>query len=309
MADLKNALSYEQQIERLKTVHNLIIEDVDEAFDILKSINYYRLSAYGIGLKKNGDSEEYKDGISLNVLYRLYSFDSSLKNHLAQTIEQIEIKLRTQISYCIALKYGSEGYIDNSNFIQKTVKDGTDIHANIINGFKTECQRQKNTPMVKHHIEKYEGHFPVWAAVELFSFGNLSSLYDIMKPDDRQSIADLYNTEADYLSSWILSLVEVRNICAHYSRLYNMPLKQTPFLYTEHKKYRHKINKVFPVILVIKRMLNGNKWWDDFFRKIRNTFQEYSDVVNLAFIGFPKDWEIVLSDTQFNLVKKENLQD
>ncbi len=298
MADLKQALTYEQQIERLRTVHNLTIESDSEALSILKSITYYRLSAYGIGLKKNNNSEEYMDRISLSFLYRLYSFDSQFKNHLIHTIEQIEIQLRTQIANYLALKYGCEGYIDSTNFIQKQRNDGKDIHGNIIANFKAECQRQKNVPMVKHHIEKYEGHFPIWVAVELFTFGNLASLFDIMKPEDRQAIADFYNTNAKHLSSWILSLVEVRNICAHYSRLYNITLKQTPFLHSEHKQYQS--HKVFPVMLVIKRMMNGNvEIWEDFFQKIKDTFNKYSTVVNLSFIGFPKDWDVVLSQPHY----------
>jgi len=34
----------------------------------------------------------------------------------------------------------------------------------------------KNLPFVKHHQEAYGGHFPIWAAVELMTFGNIASL-------------------------------------------------------------------------------------------------------------------------------------
>ena len=37
-----------------------------------------------------------------------------------------------------------------------------------------------------------------------------------MTIDDREEIAKLYSTEPKYLGSWILALVEIRNICAHY---------------------------------------------------------------------------------------------
>jgi len=294
MAELKVALTYEQQIERLKTFHNVLIEDDAEALSILKTINYYRLSAYGIGLTKPGNHEEYVDGTSLKSLYRLYNFDSKFKNALIHVIEQIEIQLRAQISNFLALKYGSEGYINPNNFVRKSTKEGVDIHTSVINHFKDECSRQGNAPLVKHHMTKYDGHFPIWVAVELFTFGNLSSLYDIMFNEDRKEIAKFYSTEPNYLGSWILALLEVRNICAHYSRLYNMPLKQTPFLYREHRQFRQPINKVFPVLLIIKRMLLNNKLWNEFFDLIQGIFKEYSDVVKLSYIGFPKNWVEVL---------------
>lgn len=296
MTQLKPALTYEQQIDRLKNVHNLSIPDEGKAYDILKKVNYYRLSAYGLGLKQKDDKEKYIDGISLEHLFRLYEFDSSFRNMLVHVIEQLEIQLRTQISNFLALKYGSEGYICPSNFEPTKNKDGEIIHATILESFNKEKEHQKNAPFVKHHMDKYEGHFPIWVAIELFTFGNLSSLYSIMHPNDRKAIAKLYNTEANYLGSWILALVEIRNICAHYSRLYNMPLKQTPYLYSEYQKYRTgKLNKVFPALLSIKRMLNSDERWRSFYISLEALIDEYSDVVCLPFMGFPKEWKEPLS--------------
>lgn len=297
MAELKPALTCDRQIERLISEHNLMIADSENAKKIIRKVNYYRLSGYGIGLKQNRDPEKYKDGVTLEHLYRLYNFDSRLRNLLIHTIEQIEIALRTQISNYLALTYGSEGYMDPENFLPKCVKNGTRIHENILSDFHRECARQQNVPFVKHHMIKYEGHFPVWVAVELFTFGNLCSLYDIMLPKDKKEIAGLYNTESLYLRSWMLALVEIRNICAHYGRLYNMPLKQSPFLYSEYKKYRsEKYNKLFPVLITIKRMLFADSEnWNSFICGLSSLMEEYTDVVQLSFIGFPINWKEILS--------------
>lgn len=296
MAQLKPALSYDEQIDRLKTVHNLSISDDAAALEILKKVNYYRLSAYGIGLAKKDDREKYLDGISLEHIYRLYTFDSIFRNKLIHVIEQLEIQLRTQISNYLALKYGSEGYMNPDHFTDKKTKDGELVHTTVIESFMKERDHQKNAPFVKHHMDKYEGHFPIWVAIELFTFGNLSSLYSIMEAEDRKEIAKLYNTEPKYLGSWILALVEIRNICAHYSRLYNMPLKQTPYLYSEYQKYKSGMrNKVFPAIIAVKRMLNSDARWVDFETQLEVLMDEYNDVVILSFMGFPKEWKKVLS--------------
>lgn len=76
-----------------------------------------------------------------------------------------------------------------------------------------------------------------------------------------------------------------------------MPLKQTPFLYSEYRIYRNsKINKVFPVFLVIKRMLEENQpLWDSFFIGLCSLIKDYSSVINLSYIGFPDNWKSVLS--------------
>ena len=296
MTRLKPALSYDEQIDRLKNVHNLLISDDTAALEILKQVNYYRLSGYGVGLLEKDDKEKYIDGISLDHIYRLYKFDSLFRNKLIHVIEQLEIQLRTQISNFLALKYGQEGYLNSANFSDKKTKDGKSVHASVIESFEKECNHQKNAPFVKHHMDKYGGHFPVWVAIELFTFGNLSSLYSIMKAEDRKEIAKLYNTEPKYLGSWVLALVEIRNICAHYSRLYNMPLKQTPYLYSENQKYKSGArNKVFPALIVIKRMLNGDSRWVEFETQLEALMDEYDDVVRLSFMGFSKEWREVLS--------------
>ncbi len=267
MPQLKPALTYDQQIDRLKNVHNLSISDDAAALEILKKVNYYRLSAYGLGLSQKDDKEKYIDGISLEHIYRLYEFDSIFRNILIHVIEQLEIQLRTQISNFLALKYGSEGYVDPAHFTEKKTKNGEPVHTTVMESFNKEREHQKNAPFVKHHMAKYE-----------------------------KEIARLYNTEPKYLGSWILALVEIRNICAHYSRLYNMPLKQTPHLYPEYQKYRvGTINKVFPALLAIKRMLNCDERWNAFEIQLEALIDEYSDVVRLSFMGFPKEWREVLS--------------
>lgn len=295
MSALKPPLTYQEQIHRLIDVHNLKIADHKQAEDILKKSNYYRLSAYGIGLKQPDDPEKYIDGVTIEQLYRLYLFDSELKNALIHIVELIEIQLRSQLAYHLSMKYGADGYMTPSNFMNVVNSDGIPYHAMIIDKFNAERARQRETPFVKHHETKYNGKYPVWVAIELFTFGNVASMYSIMFDDDRSAIADLYQTTPDYLKSWILSLVEVRNICAHYGRLYNMPLKQSPRLYKEFKKYRsNNLNKLFPVILTIQRILCANADWVNFSIRLESIMDEYNDVVKLSFIGFPQNWKEVL---------------
>lgn len=294
MAELKQALSYQDQIKRLVSKHNLKIDNNDAALEILKKVNYYRLSGYGIGLKKKNNWEEYREEITLEWLFDLYCFDSKFKNDLIQTIEHLEIQFRTQISYQLAMNYGADGYLNPDNFIRKE-NHGKDIHEITLEKFRNEVIRQQKVPFVRHHLNKYCGRFPIWVATELFSFGMLTSLFSILKENDRKAIAALYDAEPDHLNSWMLSLLEVRNICAHYTRLYNLPLKQTPHLYKENMSYRQKINKIFPVLLVIKRILNSNDQWRSFLRDIEDTIHRYEHVICFPFMGFPKDWKEVLS--------------
>ena len=61
------------------------MDDYDEAIRILKRVNYYRLSGYGVGLKEKDNREKYIEGTSLETIYRLYSFDSKFKKSSVKT--------------------------------------------------------------------------------------------------------------------------------------------------------------------------------------------------------------------------------
>lgn len=172
------------------------------------------------------------------------------------------------------------------------------VHQNIVDKFKDECKRQKNSPCVKHHIEKYEGHFPFWAAIELFTFGSVCSFYKIMKADDKKELSrNCYQCKPKYLQSWILCLLEVRNICAHYNRLYNFPLKQKPRLFKSEKDLLNDsgINKIFPLLIVLKHLLSGNQTWEDFTESLFDLIKTNLDVINLDFMAFPSNWQEILS--------------
>lgn len=290
MRELKTPLDFSGQIKRLIEVHNLTIKEPSKAIDILKRVNYYRLSGYGIGLTKN--KEEYKDGLTLEDLYSLYVFDSKLRSVLLHVIEHIEIKLRCELSYLLALKYGADGYMNYANFGCK--KEQHDL---LINKFNAEKSKQKNVPFVKHHELYYEGRFPIWVAVELFSFGTLSKLFSYLKREDQKEICKNYDTDPKHLNGWIQCLVEIRNICAHFTRLYNMPLKQLPSLYKENRKYLNNngTHKLFPVLLVARRLLASNDVWLGFLGNLKQIIEEHKTVVNLSFMDFPPDWESVLS--------------
>lgn len=291
---LKPALTYDQQIAKLVNGHHLKISNIKFAKEILKKVNYYRLSGYGVGLKNVDNKEYYQDTVTIEQLFNLYCFDSQFKNNLMRTIEQIEIELRTQIAYYLSIKYGPEVLMSETNFIYKTNKQGQSIYSILIKRLNKEIERQKNKPFVKHHIEKYNSQFPIWVSVELMSFGSLSSLFSILKTEDQKSISGYYNTDPKYLKNWILCLVEVRNICAHYTRLYNMPLKENPRLYKENLQYKGKQNKIFPVLLIIKRMLKENGQWQSLIKDLKNTFSKYKGSFKFDFMGFPKNWEEIL---------------
>ena len=75
----------------------------------------------------------------------------------------------------------------------------------------------KKAPFVRHYIEKHDRNFPLWVISELFTFGMLSRFYSDLKTADKKAFAGV---DHKHMVSWLKCCTDLRNICAHYGRLY-----------------------------------------------------------------------------------------
>lgn len=227
---VKQAASYKEQAYSLKS-KGLIIEDEKACIEFLKHTNYYRLAAFGESFRYNGKGR-FVEGTTFEQLKNVYMFDQKLRAILFEAVEDIEFALRTQISYYHGQKYGAEGYLNPDNF--NKIHDTKNFAYHVKNAIR----ENRDSPVVKHHNEKYDGKFPLWVVIEFFSMGMLSRFYKDMIYEDKAQIARMYSTTAECLESWIQCVTEVRNRCAHYSRFYDWRFTTAP-IFTE-KRCRGK---------------------------------------------------------------------
>lgn len=288
-APVKPARSYEEQAVRLLDVHNLSVGNADRARHILSTVNYYRLTTYGKHLRRQDNPELFIDGVTLDDLYDLYQFDMGLRHQLLPVLEFFEVQLRAKLSYHLAMTYGSTGYTNSANF--RLDKQSQGSHKSLMNKFNIEVRRQDDLAFVRHHQTKYGGKFPIWAALELFSFGMIAQLYAMMTEDDQWAISREYRLTPEEFSALIGAAVDVRNICAHYARLYNQPIEDHPILPPKYAQYDSDL--VFPVVLMLRVAAGGHRVYSDMIRGIRQLAEDFPQA-DLALCGFPEDWEAVL---------------
>lgn len=278
---VKPPTTFEDQLQILKS-RGLIIHDEDFAIRTLRRINYYRLSAYTLSLKRE---DTFLPGTTFELIFALYEFDRRFRYLIMEMVEQVEIAFRTHISYHIAHAYGPLGHLDPEHF---------DHHESFLAELEKEIRRSQEI-FIKHHMEKYEGKIPVWVAIEVLSFGALSKLFSNLKRDDQNQIAKSnYRVPAVYLGSWLKCLSYIRNICAHYGRVYNRPLTSKPRLDPKSKPLGIKQGKIFACLYILKELIPDRMKWKDFVTRLEALLTEYKDAVELERIGFPEDWEAIL---------------
>jgi abortive infection bacteriophage resistance protein len=228
---VKPPKTYKEQVEIYKS-RNLYIEDSELAEKVLQRINYYRLTAYGLTLKDPINKDQYMSGSSFSKILSLYEFDRRLRLLLLGVLETIEIAFRTHISYEMAHKFGPLGYKNKEHFINEK------FHQDFLNEMETLIKKsRKGELFIEHHFRNYEGNIPIWAVIEVTSFGVISKLFRNVNEEVKKHLAKTYyHIPYLYLESWLQSLSNVRNVCAHYGRLYNKKLTFKPRLFKEERK-------------------------------------------------------------------------
>ena len=283
--NIKQPTTHNQQIELMKS-RGCNINDEVFCEDVLSKVNYYRLTAYFLPFRNN-DGITYRPGTNFTQIYNIYEFDKQLRNIIISVIEDIEIYTRTKIAYYHAHKYGSLGYEDSLNY------DKQHKHTVFKKIIAEEIKKNQNVLFVKHHLNNYDGKLPIWAIVELFSFGMLSRFYSDLPLSDRKNLAkELYGVDESIARSWLQCSTNLRNICAHYGRLYFRLLGAIP---TTPKGHSFILDRqLFSALTMLKLMYPDKKKWNKFITSFQRLITKYSDFIQLQHMGMPDHWKKML---------------
>ena len=289
MGELKKQqppMTIDEQVENLKSI-GLIVDDEEYAKKILNDISYFRLvKAYSLNLKpKNGC---YDKQTTFKEIVDLYLFNANFRQIIFPEIEKVEINVRCRVANFFAEQYGVLGYLQSENFADEN------YHAQFLKDINEEIGRNSKAPFVRNFRENYEGgNLPIYALVEVFSFGTLSKFYKNMLNKDKKAIAKSFGVGYTYFESWLESISYVRNICAHYGRIYNAKLSKTPILYKEYTQVGIGNNRIYGVLLCLKHLLKNDVHWNLFVDKIELLFDKYQ-YVKISTMGFPENWRELL---------------
>lgn len=285
---IKKPKTYDQQIAILKA-KGIIIKDEIKAKFFLNHVNYYRFSGYFLPFQVNGQGSLFPN-IEFERLQAIYEFDAKLRNIIIGAVDEIEVHLRTQLSYFHAHKYGEEGYMDAANY------NKMHNHRLFLKHINSCIRDNSRTLVVKHHLNKYSGHFPIWVIIEYFSIGMLSYFYADMHNNDKAVIAyNLYGVNYQVMDSWLRCLTDLRNKCAHYSRLYYWIFPALPRM-PQGEKYV-PTRRLFAQLYMLKLMYpDEQKWNEDVFKPLSRLMTKYSQQVSRKHIDFSYRWRSMLKN-------------
>lgn len=226
--EVKAYRSYDQQVGLL-VQRGMEVGDRDAAAEILRRINYYRLSGYWYPFRQQVGpfrSDVFYDGTRLTDVVALYEFDARLRSATFSVLTSIEVTMRALLGHELG-RVDPCAHLDPSK-LGPTAQRG-DAYRRWLVGYE-EGLRLSREDFVVHHRNRYGGRLPVWAAVELLDWGGLSYLYGFSPRVVQDQVAAACGLRAPQLASWLKALNLVRNTCAHHGRLFNRVHTITPKL-------------------------------------------------------------------------------
>lgn len=223
----KPATTIDEQLDLLKT-RGLAIQDEDKAREILLDIGYYRLGFYLFPFEKSypqlrNRTHEYIDGATFEDAVKLYYFDFDLRLLLTRYLTRIEIAFRTALIYNLSNKYSpnSVWFISPSVVSRSYARDFEN---------KVYTADFKRNPIIQRHHQKNpnDRFAPSWKTLEFMTFGAVMKLYEQLKErDDKILIAQkLGIRQVVTFESYMHTIREVRNACAHGHILYDLRLSR-----------------------------------------------------------------------------------
>ena len=265
----KTFKTLEEQIQILQG-KGLVIYDLEEAKNILLRENYFFLNGYRLLFMESTTNKLFLPGTTFDELYAMFQFDRHIRNIIFKNLLIIENNMKSILSYNLSGRYGirEENYLSPKNFVQDKSKKGQvddlirkmkrQIH---INGGQHQA--------TMHYINKY-GYVPLWIAVKVLSFGIVSELYQILKIEDQERIAEDFQISKEELMVYLPILANFRNLCAHEDILYNHKAQRSIDDTVFHLKlqipkvndeYIYGKDDLFAIIIILKQLLRK----DDFF--------------------------------------------
>lgn len=300
----KKFKTLDEQVDIFK-YKGLIIDDEKYTKEVLLRENYFFLNGYRHLFFKSAQDKTFIKGTRFEELYSLFLFDRSFRNILFKYILVIENNLKSITSYQLSKKYGyrERDYLKAKNFTQAPDRQRQ------VNDLLKKMKRQirvngSQHSATSHYVSNY-GYIPLWILVKVLSFGIISEMISILKPEDQHDISDIYKINTNEFIDYLPILANYRNLCAHEDILYENKTQKSIEDTIYHKLlkipkdedgYKYGKNDLFALIIIMKQMLS--------YTEFKNMTLELEHVIqtlnyNLTTIkidkvlermGFPLNW-------------------
>lgn len=303
-----------QQLIAILQSKNIIFSDIPAAEKILSEINYYKFKMYLHPFLDPTLPKQYKVDTKFEDALELYRFDDKLRDILFSIIGRIEIKLKTKLDRKIS-SFTNDifWYIDLQYYKYKSKQE----IASLLNKLNSTFISSK-----EEYVEHYKSHYfnessdnykvlpPFWIISELMTLGDIAKFYNLLdinkfniarpRSNKLEELANEFGANSvSALISWIYVIRDIRNRCAHHSRLWNSIVREPGEIRALITLSPLHTNRIYFSLVMMHIMIKKLNISDiDLKQELLNLEIRYPIFKRLnSSAGFPTNWE---TDTIWN---------
>jgi abortive infection bacteriophage resistance protein len=287
----KPHLDISKQVQLLLD-RGLLISNIDIARHCLGHLNYDRLSRYWIPFLENIDTKKFREGTQFEDILNLYIFDRELRLLVLDSIERVEVSIRSKWAYTFSERHGSHAHLNADLFNKKKSWN----HEAAIQDLEKTVLKSKEGFIIQLQKDYSNRLPPLWALVEIMTLGQLSYwLNNLKRREDGNVIANEYEMDQTTLFSFLHHLTLIRNKCSHHSRLWNCDFsiktqlpKNRPVIVVQsvNKELDNKIYNTLVILIHLLNTIDPDHGWIDRFLSLVERHR-----IDLHKMGFPPNWE------------------
>lgn len=213
---------------RILEERGLKITDGERLRRALFDCNYYRLSGYFRVFQvdpAHGDNG-FRPGTRDVDFLTPYALDSRLRSIVLKGTARVEVTLRSRFAYLVANDGGAYSYMDPDSYIGGR---NAAIRDRLLDNMG-KWLSMSNEGCIRHY-RRDDRPIPLWAAVEAMPFDTFSKMLSLHS--DTKALRALYksvdlHTSLATSAAIVHSIVYLRNLCSHHSRLWHREMVITP---------------------------------------------------------------------------------
>ena len=287
----KKSLTISEQADLL-AARGLVFSDKKRVEGYLRTIGYYRLSAYFYPfLQEPKTSHIYKPDSTFNKVLDLYRFDRKLRLVIFNEIEKIEVAVKSAFVNIVCDKTQDIFWMTDGSYLRQGLHFDVNLH---IQGIEAELEKSKED-FIKHFRTTYpnDPYPPAWMLVQILPLGSITQIYKHLNNQSlRKLVSNEFGLPPDIFESWMRVVTNIRNVCCHHARAWNRTI---PFRAIRPKKlvrWHHSYNtdRIFTVICIIKYLIDIISPGNNFKMYLQDLLIRFPSI-DISAMGFPLDWE------------------
>lgn len=305
LADYNKPYCTPRQLVHKLTLEGLVVSDRAIAEEVIFRENYFRFKAYCIPFF-NKNTDKFHTGTTFEDLHGLYCADQKLRDFLIPLLAQLEVRIRATVDNVVTSTTSDPFWHINTDYF----KNFSDAERALSKAQQRFNQGQQE--FVVHYRKRYFTNRsydyrrtpPFWIISEIFTLEQLLSVCKSLNENCPTFSASAGQSKletaakpfgiASYssLMTNLSCILELRNLCAHHSRLWNRNLKNPAGLKNKHSIKASHPNRLYSHLLMIRLACKAQGISDGIKPFMVNMFATVPVFSrDMANMGFPSDWE------------------